>query len=113
MRWSLTIALSLAAATGNLAAVRASVSAMACCAKTHGHCAGVSAPDDCCQRMGHGVASASAIPPSGQSAPVALPLAVLPVVRPVTNLASAAPLVVVSFKRLHDPPHLHPIALLI
>jgi hypothetical protein len=87
--------------------------AMACCATTDYECATVGGPDDCCQNMGHAVASATAAPPTSS---VSLPglmvafisaIAVSPLERFERLQASA------TFKRPHDPPHLHPIPLLV
>src|ERR1700736_4081869 len=52
-------------ATNAFAHLQSSAKAMACCAKTHGQCAGFRAPDDCCQHMGHSAARSTArrLPP--------------------------------------------------
>jgi len=100
-------------ATGSLADLRSSTTAMACCAKTHNQCAGLSAPDDCCKRMGHATVSSLAGTLS----------AAQPLVLPATGVAAWLPAnltaaqgssnVDLAFTRLHDPPHLHSFSLLI
>jgi hypothetical protein len=100
-------------AASSLADVRSSATAMACCIKAHNQCAGLSAPDDCCERMGHtsGVSLAGTLS-SGQ--PVVIPPAILATLPPVNlSLRLDAPNSDFAFKRPHDPPHLHPFSLLI
>jgi len=100
---------------GDLSSARAPLVAMACCAKTHGGCAGVKSPDTCCRGMGHvGVTPASTTPPNG-------PTWDAPVMRAIlaqtatgdSGVGSAQVFVCVAFKRPHDPPHLHAFTLLI
>jgi hypothetical protein len=107
----LFVGLSMVAAP--LADLRGSAEAMACCAKTDYTCAGMSGPDDCCQRMGHVVPAAAAgltdsfrlaQPPVAVISPVATDVT-------LTRLDSAD--VLPAFKRPHDPPHLHAHILLI
>jgi hypothetical protein len=99
-------------ATNAFADLHSSATAMACCKKTHGQCAGLNTPDNCCKRMGH---IGPGVSPSTLSAP---PL-VLPAIGNVTLLpanvssASGSPTSGFGFKRPHDPPHLHPFSLLI
>jgi hypothetical protein len=100
-------------ATGSLADLRSSTTAMACCAKTHNQCAGLSAPDDCCKRMGHATAGSLA---GTLSAAQPLVLAATGVVAWLpANLTAAhgSSNVDFGFKRPHDPPHLHSFSLLI
>jgi hypothetical protein len=102
-----------ALATGSAADLRSSTAAMACCAKTHHRCAGLSSPDDCCKRMGHATTASLAGTLS----------AVQPLVVPVSGVIDWLPANVMpaqtsthpdfSFTRPHDPPHLHPFSLLI
>jgi len=96
-----TIIVSLLASTGAL-------TALSCCAATHGKCARLKAPDDCCRTMGHIVSVADALLPShdvhtiGTSAAFA---AVVPhaFAHPLTiqpsSIASRH-----AFKRPHGPP---------
>src|SRR5689334_11270294 len=53
VRFSLALLIGLGIIAADAASARASMMAMACCAKTHGDCAGVKSPDDCCRGMGH------------------------------------------------------------
>jgi len=99
---------------GEAKAAAASFTAMACCAKKHGDCAGIKSPDDCCRGMGHVSAGpASTMPPSGPTMDAPSSHAVLPSAAAVAQCSASTPLVTASFKRPHDPPHLHPVALLI
>jgi hypothetical protein len=104
--------LSVASGATALAELRESGQAMACCAKADYSCAGMRAPDDCCRHMGHGVARA--VPATIDShqplqAATEIPADFGPQV--FASLASVAS--VATFTRPHDPPHLHPFALLI
>jgi hypothetical protein len=110
---ALVFLLASSIAANAFADLRSSATAMACCAKTHGHCAGLNTPDNCCKRMGH-------IGPGISAATVsAAPQLVLPAINTVSLLsanlwsASASPSSRFGFKRPHDPPHLHPFSLLI
>lgn len=113
-RVTLALIVGLAVAAGDVAGARGSMTAMACCAKTHGDCAGVKAPDDCCRGMGHVVAGPTSNTPPTQPR---LDYPVLHAILAWTTIhspAASAPLfVAVNFKRPHDPPHLHAFALLI
>jgi hypothetical protein len=98
----------------DVTAVTASIRVMACCAKKHGDCAGVKTPDDCCRSKGHvATMSAGTLPPTGLSTDTAL------VLESLSDPTCLAPLAWTNvsgepaFKRPHDPPHLHPVALLI
>ena len=114
IRVAALVVLGLAIAGGDVARVRASLTAMSCCVKTHGDCAGVRTPDDCCRGMGHVAAS-----PDGTTATrgPAFDSPLVPAVlaettsHPGFTLARVA--VSIAFKRPHDPPHLHSFALLI
>jgi hypothetical protein len=104
----------LVAASTDAIAIQFSIAAMACCAKAHNGCAQLKTADDCCRGMGHGVgASASTAPDSG-----AIHFSLTPAVLPLFASIAAesrerfAP-DPSTFKRPHDPPHLHPVALLI
>jgi len=90
-----------------------SLSAMACCARAHQQCAGLRMPDDCCQSMGQGVAASVTTPPATRVGDTGPALAILPVVTPPTAPVARAIVASTTFKRPHDPPHLHPVALLI
>jgi hypothetical protein len=113
-RRALLVLVILATASSDVLASRFSLGAMACCAKAHHQCAGVRTADDCCQGMGHGIgASVTTLPVARASVSDPI-LAILPglTIRAQIStpaLTPAAP----TFKRPHDPPHLHPVALLI
>ena len=97
----------------SFADLRASATAMACCAKTDYTCAGLSAPDDCCQHMGHAAHASPAGPPSGfrlfqPVVSIGSPILTDPP-SPTWDSGDA----VSAFKRPHDPPHLHAHCLLI
>jgi len=108
--WLLAVLL----ASSGLDAFRASMKAMACCVRSHQACAGIDTPDDCCQRMGHtSSASPSMVTASHDQVSMAT-VAVLPVAAMATVVLSPRRwLVEPTFKRPHDPPHLHPVPLLI
>jgi hypothetical protein len=64
--------------------------------------------------MAHGAgANASTTPPVTQTLLAGLTPAILPQVEEPAAIAFATPLIDASSKRPHDPPHLHPVALLI
>ena len=108
---SLLIVTSLA--TGSIADLRSSTAAMACCAKTHNQCAGLSAPDDCCKRMGHATAGSLAGTVSAAH-PLVLPATGVVAWLPANlTTAQGSSNLDVAFKRPHDPPHLHSFSLLI
>ena len=100
-------------AAGSLADLRSATAAMACCAKTDNQCAGLSAPDDCCKRMGHATAASIAGTLSAAQ-PLVVPAIGVVVTLPA-NPASArsASNPDLAFKRPHDPPYLHSFILLI
>ena len=108
-----TFLLAVVVATTPLIDLASWAAAMACCATTDYECATVGGPDDCFQNMGHAVASATAAPPTssvslpGLMVAVISAIAVSPLERFERLQASA------TFKRPHDPPHLHPIPLLV
>ena len=96
------------------ASARASITAMACCAKTKGDCAGVKTPDDCCRGMGHVVSGPTGSTPQRQATLDSPSLHALLVSTIIDAGVGCTPVVVsVDFKRPHDPPHLHTFALLI
>jgi hypothetical protein len=111
---AVALLLALALPASGLEALRSSLNAMACCTKTHNQCAGVRTPDDCCRGMGHTIAPSPSVAPNSR-ADVSLALVpVLPTVVPAAWIApSAGRIVEPAFKRPHDPPHLHPVPLLI
>jgi hypothetical protein len=95
-----------------LAELRDGGQAMMCCAKTDYSCAGMRAPDDCCRIMGHAAAHQVPAtiekhkpPPTATAIPAGLSLHVF--------VSFARMRSVTPFTRPHDPPHLHPFALLI
>jgi hypothetical protein len=96
-----------------MSSMTSAAAAMACCAKTDYSCAGLSAPDTCCQRMHH---AASHSTPSTAAATQAIDGALVIAALPPTLLVrstSAWTRVNVEFTRPHDPPHLHTYSLLI
>ena len=103
----------LATGASDLLASQFSLRAMACCARTHQECAGLRTPDDCCQGMGQGLGAIVTTPPGARAVDAGPVLAILPVIREPTLDLVQAPPPSVAFKRPHDPPHLHPVALLI
>jgi hypothetical protein len=112
-RWGATVALVVATALVDVVALQLSADAMECCAKTEYECAGIQTPDDCCQTMGHSLHDAAATTPQSQlniPAPLLAVAAAVAVALPEGSVRTA-PLDI--FKRPHDPPHLHPVPLLI
>jgi hypothetical protein len=97
----ITISLGASAVTD----FQSSVAAMACCAKTDYACAGLRAPDDCCQGMGHAAGGTVA----GTLSPVHSPeLVAVAISVSSRGLASSEPLSSkTALTRPHDPPHLH------
>ena len=97
----------LALAANLFAELVSSAQAMACCHHTDYACAGLRSPDDCCRHMGHVTVRA----PAGTSVRAAAVTAsactagpVLAIERPRGfEFADSG----ASFKRPHDPPHLH------
>jgi hypothetical protein len=114
LRNTVALLLILAAAAGDVVAVHASIRALACCATTHNECAGLKTPDDCCRNMGHGVALSVSTTAGGRAHPSGLMFdAVLPAAGDPAAATCTACLPEPAFKRPHDPPHLHPVPLLI
>jgi hypothetical protein len=112
--FAVVLLLAVAVAGTGLDGFRASLKAMACCVRSHGACAGLDSPDDCCRHMGH---TSSSTPSAVQTiradtSPMAL-LAVMPAVSVITFPLPHHRIADAAFKRPHDPPHLHPIPLLI
>lgn len=94
-----------------------SADAHRCCAATAGTCAQLSAPDECCQTrqqatsQGHDAVAPDARVTTHTSQPLAV--IALPIAATVAAPAIAAQSSRATFKRPHDPPHLHPFPLLI
>jgi hypothetical protein len=84
--------------------------AMACCAHRQDCGGDLRAPDTCCERMGHGAPAKTGTTVQSAHAVALVPMA-LAVPAPIVEPApiSHRP----DFIRPHDPPHLHPFALLI
>jgi hypothetical protein len=104
----------LATASSDVLASRFSLGAMACCIKAHHQCAGVRTADDCCQRMGHGIGATVTRLPAARASVSEPILAIVPALTIPAQIST--PLITLAaptFKRPHDPPHLHPVALLI
>jgi hypothetical protein len=100
-------------AANAFADLRSSATAMACCVKTHGHCAGLNAPDNCCKRMGH-TGPGSVAGTVSAAPPLVLPAIGSNALLPATlSTEPGLPVAASGFKRPHDPPHLHPFNLLI
>ena len=114
IRAALTLAVAVVAASNDGIALQFSMAAMACCAKTHNECAQLKTSDDCCRGMGHGVAASVSTGPDAGAIHLGLTPAVstavaLPAGESRERFAPDSS----TFKRPHDPPHLHPVALLI
>ena len=107
------VLIALAAGSSDAVAAHFSMRAMACCAKTHNECAKFRTADDCCRSMGRGVSVTTSMLPDSRADHVGVTLAIPPIVDipAVVSLAAASP--APAFKRPHDPPHLHPVPLLI
>src|SRR4026209_2792953 len=112
-RRSLLLFVMLSTAVSDVVASQFSLSAMACCAKTRQQCAGLRTPDDCCQGMGQGIGPTVTTPPAARVVGVGPALAILPVVTDPTPALGLVVLPSATFKRPHDPPHLHPAALVL
>jgi len=111
---SVVVLAALLAASADAIALQFSMSAMACCAKAHHECAGLKTADDCCQSMGHGVAASTATAPAARADDDGLAVAAMLPVFAIPAMAAGTFFTADSaFKRPHDPPHLHPIPLLI
>jgi hypothetical protein len=109
---SLALFVASSVAATAFADLHSALTAMACCAKTNYQCAGLSGPDDCCQRMGH--AAGPTVGTLSSASPLVVPSAVLIpgfIVAPASLFGSPSP--GPAFKRPHDPPHLHSFSLLI
>jgi hypothetical protein len=103
-----------ATASIDLFASRFSLGAMACCAHTHHRCAGLKTADDCCQGMGHGIGATTLTLPAARASDPGSALAILPAITTSSRIAAIAmPPAAPTFKRPHDPPHLHSVSLLI
>src|ERR1051326_9145440 len=93
-----------------------SISAICCCAATHGRCARLKTPDDCCRSMGHVVSALDATVPSHAHnafnapdvVPAFLPGAFAHHLQTPPSARSQE-----RFTRPHDPPHLQSTPLLI
>ena len=107
------VLIALAAGSSDLVAAHFSMHAMACCAKAHNECAKFRTADDCCKSMGRGVSATTSMLPDGRADHGGVTLAILPIVDIPAAVAPAAASPVPAFKRPHDPPHLHPVPLLI
>lgn len=104
------VAVPVSSAAAELAQMALSSRAEACCRAMQGACAGLSAPDDCCN-------TPQISQPARTNATVAKALIALmaPAVAPrrfnlepaVYEQRSTAS----AFTRAHDPPHLHPVSL--
>ena len=103
------------AVAGELAQMAASSRAHACCEAMKGACAGIKAPDDCCQTPQAGVGAVPAAnAPANRVAASTISVAVLSSHRSdIVAIASNSESFDVRFKRPHDPPHLHVFHLLI
>jgi len=110
---SLVLFVASSVAANAFADLQSAATAMACCAKTNYQCAGLSGPDDCCQRMGHTAGGATSSTLSSADPLVAPAAVVVPSFIVALTSAPAPPAPGPAFKRPHDPPHLHPYSLLI
>jgi hypothetical protein len=104
------VAVPVASAATDLAQMALSSKAEACCEAMHGTCAGLSAPDDCCN-------TPQVSQPAGTTLTVAKVLiafatpAIVAGVFSVEPAGREKPLTASLFTRAHDPPHLHPVSL--
>ena len=104
------VAVPVASAASDLAQMALSSQAEACCHAMQGVCAGMSAPDDCCN-------TPEVSQPAGTTSTIAKALItfVAPAMVPgVYNFEPAGreqPSTGSAFTRAHDPPHLHPVSL--
>jgi hypothetical protein len=112
-RRALLVLVIAAIASSDLLASRFSLGAMACCAKTHHQCAGMKTADDCCQGMGHGIGATATTLPAGRRSLTVPVVAILPAIAIPSQFTAPATPPAPTFKRPHDPLHLHPVALLI
>ena len=109
----LIIVTALAAGSADLLVLRFSIGAMHCCVRARHECAGMKTSDDCCQGMGHGIGPTASTGPTVRTPLVRSDIAVLTT---ITFQAESAAMRICPdplFKRPHDPPHIHPVALLI
>ena len=104
------VAVPVASAATDLAQMALLSKAEACCEAMHGACAGLSAPDDCCntpqlsQPAGTTLTVTKALITFAAPAIVAGVFSVEPAGREKPSPSSL-------FTRAHDPPHLHPVSL--
>jgi hypothetical protein len=104
----------VASAANDLASMRASARAHACCAKTRFACAGRKSVDHCCRTMRHTAAQLAPAAMGSVDAPeVGATPAVVHIDIPALAIASFHSIDTHAFKRPHDPPHLHTFTLLI
>jgi hypothetical protein len=106
----------VAAAASDLLQFSLSYRAAACCAETNGDCAGLSTPDTCCQTREQAAGQGLTTTAPGLRAELAPPAidSDSPLATAIVGTARmVVPLSVGSFKRPHDPPHLHIFSLLI
>jgi hypothetical protein len=113
LRSALIVLFAFAAGSSDLVALQFSMNAMACCAKAHNECARFSTPDDCCKGMGQGVAASTSTAPVAGAGQAVVTFAILPITETPAAIAAAVVWTSPAFKRPHDPPHLHPVPLLI
>ena len=95
-----------------------SLDAHRCCAATEGSCAQLSTPDECCQTQDLAASQGfTTIGPESRTRPASIQVAIA---APIDSMFSASIAISAldnfgrnTFKRPHDPPHLHPFPLLI
>jgi len=85
---------------------------MACCKSGHRSCGKAETAADCCKRMRHGAPHAATATLPSHATVAAPPAAMFDGRAPSAASIEFHPSTI-SFKRPHDPPHLHPVALLI
>ena len=107
------VLIAFAAGSSDVVAAHFSMNALACCTKTHNECAKLRTPDDCCKSMGRGVSATTSMLPDGRADHLAATLAIVPIVDVAAAVAPDTGSPAAAFKRPHDPPHLHPVPLLI
>ena len=112
LRSALLLGMTIVAGSADCVAAYAAMNAMDCCVQSR-DCAGMRTPEDCCRHMGHGVGASVSTAPTGIHVSFALAPAIVPVIAAPADSGSWSTTTDRSFKRPHDPPHLHPVALLI
>jgi uncharacterized protein involved in tolerance to divalent cations len=104
------VAVPVASAASDLAQMALSSKAEACCQAMQGACAGMSAPDDCCNtpQVSQSVGTTSTV---AKALITFVARAIVPGVFNFEPAGREKPSTASTFTRAHDPPHLHPVSL--